>query len=153
MKVKFHFIDIDYLLCFHKSKLFAKQGVMNTEPKWFEMLEEEDLVARSAAQGKILHEALAAVSHPSIREVRGKGLWIGVEVDPRQLAAKTLCIAMGQRGVLTKETHETVIRFAPPLTIETADILLAVDVFAAALNDCAPQTKVGRGAASGGSAM
>lgn len=118
-----------------------------------QVLEEEDLVARSAAQGKILHEALAEVSHPAIREVRGKGLWIGVEIDPHQLAAKTLCIAMGRRGVLTKETHETVIRFAPPLTIETADLISAVDVFAAALNDCAPQTNVRRGADSGVSAM
>lgn len=116
-------------------------------------LEEEDLVARSAAQGKILHEALASVSHPAIRDVRGKGLWVGVEIDPRQLSAKTLCIAMGQRGVLTKETHATVIRFAPPLTIETADLLSAVDVFAAALEDCAPQTKPRRGAAFGKSTM
>ncbi|MGH6679893.1 MAG: aspartate aminotransferase family protein, partial [Bradyrhizobium sp.] len=133
----------------HGSTFGGNPLAMAVAVEAMQVLKEEDLVARSAAQGKILHEALAEVSHPAIREVRGKGLWIGVEIDPRQLAAKDLCIAMGHRGVLTKETHETVIRFAPPLTIETADLLAAVDVFAAALDDCAPQTKARRG----GSAM
>jgi ornithine--oxo-acid transaminase len=105
-----------------------------------QVLKDEDLVARSATQGEILRQSLAAITHPAIRQVRGKGLWVGVEIDPDQLAAKAVCLAMARRGVLTKETHETVIRFAPPLTIDTADILTAVDVFAAALEDCAPRT-------------
>ena len=65
-----------------------------------------------------------------------------------QVAAKDVCLAMARRGVLTKDTHETVIRFAPPLIIEAADVLAAVDVFAAALEDCAPQQRLARRATS-----
>jgi ornithine--oxo-acid transaminase len=101
------------------------------------VLQEEDLVARSARQGGVLRNALAQIGHPAIREVRGKGLWVGIDLDPDQVAAKEVCVAMARRGVLTKETHETVIRFAPPLTIEEPDVRAAVAIFAAALEDCA----------------
>ena len=103
------------------------------------VLAEENLVERSRVQGEILRDALLRIAHPAIRELRGKGLWVGVELDPEQAAAKDLCLAMARRGVLTKETHETVIRFAPPLIIEETDVLAAVDVFVAALEDCAPR--------------
>ena len=103
------------------------------------VLQDEDLVERSRKQGELLRDALSLIGHSAIRAVRGKGLWIGVELDPDQVAAKDVCLAMARRGVLTKETHETVIRFAPPLIIEKADVLAAVDVFAAALEDCAPR--------------
>jgi len=105
------------------------------------VLEDEDLVAKSRVGGEILREALADIAHPAIREVRGKGLWVGVDFDPEQIAAKDVCLAMAKRGVLTKETHDTVIRFAPPLVIGEADILAGVAVFKAALEDCAHITK------------
>ena len=97
------------------------------------------------ASATILREALAQVVHPAIRAVRGKGLWAGVDLDPKQLTAKEVCLAMARRGVLSKETHETVIRFAPPLVIEEADVLAGVAVFAAALEDCS-RLKSGKGA-------
>ncbi len=103
------------------------------------VLRDEDLVERSRTQGDILRDALSRIEHPAIRAVRGKGLWIGLELDPDQVSAKDVCAVMAWRGVLTKETHETVIRFAPPLIIEEADVLTAVAVFAAALADCAPR--------------
>jgi ornithine--oxo-acid transaminase len=106
-----------------------------------QVLEDEDLVTKSRIGGEILREALADVAHPAIRQVRGKGLWVGVDFDPGQIAAKDVCLAMAKRGVLTKETHDTVIRFAPPLIIEEADILDGVAVFKAALEDCARSTK------------
>lgn len=99
------------------------------------VLREENLVGRSDQNGKILREALAAIAHPAILQVRGKGLWCGVELDPQRVNAKDVCLAMMRRGVLTKETHASVIRFAPPLTIEEADLRMAVDVFAEALNE------------------
>lgn len=114
------------------------------------LLEAENLVARSHAQGELLRDALGRLTHPAIRAMRGKGLWIGVELDPSQVVAKNVCLAMARRGVLTKETHETVIRFAPPLIIEAAEVLEAVDVFAAALEECAPRQR--RPMASGVSA-
>ena len=110
-----------------------------------QVLEDEKLVERSARLGAILREALAQVVHPAIRAVRGKGLWVGVDLDPKQISAKEVCLAMARRGVLSKETHETVIRFAPPLVIEEADVLAGVAVFAKALEDCS-RLKSGKGA-------
>jgi ornithine--oxo-acid transaminase len=101
------------------------------------VLKDEDLALRSHVLGKILLAALAAIDHPAIVEVRGKGLWAGVELNPALVKAKDVCLAMMRRGVLTKETHDTVIRFAPPLVIEEADLLQAVEVFHDALEDTA----------------
>jgi ornithine--oxo-acid transaminase len=67
--------------------------------------------------------------------VRGKGLFVGVEVDPARVTARSVCEALMKRGVLSKDTHGTVIRFAPPLTIERHELDLAVDALAAALAD------------------
>jgi ornithine--oxo-acid transaminase len=102
-----------------------------------EVLQDEDLALRSHVLGKTLLGALTAISHPAIVEVRGKGLWAGVELDPACAGAKEICLAMMRRGVLTKETHDTVIRFAPPLVIEEADLLAAVEVFHDALEETA----------------
>ncbi|HEX2201437.1 MAG TPA: aminotransferase class III-fold pyridoxal phosphate-dependent enzyme, partial [Gammaproteobacteria bacterium] len=65
---------------------------------------------------------LCTLDSPLIREVRGKGLLLGVEIDPRQCSARHLCQALAADGILTRETHETVIRFAPPLVITRAQI-------------------------------
>jgi ornithine--oxo-acid transaminase len=100
---------------------------------------EEDLVARSADRGAVLLAALQGVDHPAVVDVRGKGLWAGVELDAAQVSARDVCRAMARRGVLTKETHETVIRFAPPLIIEEKDILEAVAVFRTALEEIVAQ--------------
>ncbi|WHZ10135.1 MAG: Ornithine aminotransferase [Burkholderiaceae bacterium] len=96
------------------------------------VIEDENLVARSAALGAHLLERLRAVQRaaaPLIRDVRGRGLWVGVEIDPSIATARTVVERMAARGVLSKETHETVIRFAPPLTIAREQIDRAVDVF------------------------
>jgi ornithine--oxo-acid transaminase len=101
------------------------------------VLKDEDLALRSHVLGKTLLGALTAISHPAIVSVRGKGLWAGVELDPARAGAKDICLAMMRRGVLTKETHDTVIRFAPPLVIEEADLLTAVEIFHDALDEAA----------------
>jgi ornithine--oxo-acid transaminase len=96
------------------------------------VIEEEGLVARAAAMGDYLIDALREVrqaAHPLIRDVRGRGLWIAVDVDPRHDAARKLVERMAAAGVLSKETHETVIRFAPPLTITRELIDRAVGIF------------------------
>ena len=85
-----------------------------------QVIEDEDLVARSAAQGEYLLARLRdvmAAGRPLIRDVRGRGLWAGVDIDPAHATARDLVERLAARGVLSKETHETVIRFAPPLTI------------------------------------
>ena len=65
---------------------------------------------------------MASLSSPSIKEVRGKGLLIGVELKSSAGGARRFCEALKERGVLCKETHETIIRFAPPLIIDRETI-------------------------------
>ncbi|MDG5496593.1 ornithine--oxo-acid transaminase [Niveispirillum sp. BGYR6] len=98
-----------------------------------EVLEEEGLVQRSAELGQHMRDRLTALAHPAIRAVRGRGLWLGVEIDPGFASARAVCEALMGRGVLSKETHETVIRFAPPLVIDRADLDWAIDRFAETL--------------------
>lgn len=83
---------------------------------------EENMVANSAKMGEYLLEQLVEISSPHVKEVRGKGLLIGVELHPKAGGARRFCEALVKEGVLAKETHENVIRFAPPLIISQADI-------------------------------
>lgn len=86
------------------------------------IIEEERLVERSAEHGAYMKRRLAAMTQGLAREVRGAGLWVGVDIDPEAASAKAIVGALAEAGVLTKETHETVIRFAPPLTISRAEL-------------------------------
>lgn len=90
-----------------------------------DVLREEGLVARSAELGAWLLETLRSeLRHPSIREIRGRGLLVGIELD---VPARPHCEALQRRGVLCKETHDFVIRFAPPLVIGKPDLEFAVE--------------------------
>ena len=82
------------------------------------ILVEENLVAQSADKGKWFLERLLKIDSPLIKEVRGRGLFIGVEIDPDKATAREVCKRLMERGLLSKETHETVVRLAPPLTIK-----------------------------------
>ena len=87
------------------------------------VLVEENLIARSAELGGYFLEKLRALHSPHIKEVRGKGLWIGIELNK---AARPFCEALKKYGVLCKETHDVVIRIAPPLVIIREEIDWAV---------------------------
>jgi ornithine aminotransferase len=106
------------------------------------VIDEEHLVARSATLGAHLLARLRALDSPLVREVRGRGLWAGVDLDPALVAARDVVLRLMQRGVLSKETHDTVIRFAPPLTIERQAIDWGVDVFADVLHEFAPRRRL-----------
>jgi ornithine--oxo-acid transaminase len=98
------------------------------------VIEDEDLVGRSARMGAHLLARLRRVmkrARPLIRDVRGLGLWAAVDIDPAYATARELVEALAAHGVLSKETHETVIRFAPPLTITQDLIDRAIDIFEA----------------------
>jgi ornithine--oxo-acid transaminase len=84
-----------------------------------EVLVEEKLVERSAELGDYFLMKLRTLHSPHLREVRGKGLWIGIELD---VAARPYCEALKALGILCKETHDHVIRIAPPLVITRAEI-------------------------------
>ncbi len=79
---------------------------------------EEDLPARSDRLGSWLVESLEEIESPHIETVRGRGLMIGVVIRGESGTARPFCEALQERGILAKETHEQVIRFAPPLTVE-----------------------------------
>jgi ornithine--oxo-acid transaminase len=88
------------------------------------VLVEEGMVKRSAVLGRYFLDRLRILRSPEVKEVRGKGLWIGIELHN---AARPYCEALKDAGVLCKETHERVIRIAPPLTITSEQIDWAFD--------------------------
>jgi ornithine--oxo-acid transaminase len=93
---------------------------------------EEDLPGRSAELGAYALDRLRALKSPQIAAVRGKGLWLALELNG---PARPFCEALKERGVLCKETHETVIRLAPPLVIDRADLDWGIDQIAAVVNE------------------
>ena len=86
------------------------------------ILVEENLVERAERMGTYFMEGLREMSSPLVKEVRGKGLLIGVELKPESGPARAYCEKLMERGMLCKETHQSVIRFAPPLVIERQDV-------------------------------
>jgi ornithine--oxo-acid transaminase len=86
-----------------------------------QVLVDEQLVARAAKLGDYFQKQLKTLSSPLIKDVRGKGLLIGLEIDAAY-PARQICLKLMERGVLSKETHGTVIRFAPPLIITEEQI-------------------------------
>ncbi len=89
-----------------------------------EVLEEENLAKQSLELGDYFIEALKKVEHPSIKEIRGRGLFIGIELTE---AARPYCEKLKKHGLLCKETHDTVIRFAPPLIITKEELDWAIE--------------------------
>lgn len=71
---------------------------------------------------------LKSIDSPAIKEVRGKGLLIGVEINPAVATAREVCEALMKKGILSKETHETVVRFAPPLIITKSELDSAIKI-------------------------
>lgn len=86
------------------------------------LLHDEMLAQRAQEMGTRLMAGLRAIRHPAIREVRGKGLLIGMELDPAVVSARSFCEQLMRNGILSKETHDTVVRFAPPLVISEGEI-------------------------------
>jgi ornithine--oxo-acid transaminase len=83
-----------------------------------EVIEEEKLPERSFKLGKYFMDHLSEINSPHIKEIRGKGLLIGVELKPEAGGARRFCESLQDEGILAKETHTHVIRFAPPLIID-----------------------------------
>src|SRR5512146_1749666 len=86
------------------------------------VIRDEHLSERADELGTYFMEQLAEIPSPHVKEVRGKGLLIGVELKPEAGGARRFCEALQANGILAKETHENVIRFAPPLVIDKATI-------------------------------
>ena len=99
-----------------------------------DVLIEEQLSERAAKMGAYFQTQLKNISSPLIKEVRGKGLLIGVEIDERY-PAHDICKKLLGHGLLTKETHNTVIRLAPPLVVTEDHIDTAVTAIKHVLAD------------------
>jgi ornithine--oxo-acid transaminase len=97
------------------------------------VLVEEGLVENSARLGDYALERLRRLDSPLVKEVRGRGLWIGIELHREAGGARRVCERLEKLGVLCKETHEHVIRIAPPLVIARQDLDWALDRIEAVL--------------------
>lgn len=98
------------------------------------VLFEEELIKRAAVLGDYFLQQLKNLRSPLIENVRGKGLLIGVEINEKY-DAHEICLQLLEQGILTKETHKTVIRFAPPLVITSEEIDTAVYAIKTALQE------------------
>jgi len=90
---------------------------------------DERFADRAKELGAYFLSALRTLPRPLVRDVRGRGLLIGVDIDPTVASARRVCERLLEHGVLSKETHQTVVRFAPPLVITREEIdqaLLAI---------------------------
>ncbi len=92
------------------------------------MLKTGELQERSAKLGAYMHHRLAELPATAVREVRGRGLWAGIEFAT--LSGRQACELLAERGILAKDTHGSTIRLAPPLIIEEADLDWALDCVA-----------------------
>ena len=100
-----------------------------------DVLEDERLVARSRELGKWLLAELREIASPLVTDVRGRGLFIGIEVDPAKATARQVVDRLLARGILSKDTHGTVIRIAPPLNVPREALQWAVGEIRGALTD------------------
>jgi ornithine--oxo-acid transaminase len=91
------------------------------------VLVDEDMVRKSADNGAYFLERLQTVDSRHVKELRGRGLWIAIELNEEAGGARRFCEALQEEGLLCKETHSTVIRIAPPLTIDRNEIDWAVE--------------------------
>jgi ornithine--oxo-acid transaminase len=87
-----------------------------------QVLLDENMIENSAKLGDYFQSKLKTIESPMIKEVRGRGLWIGLELQPEAGGARRYCEALAKHGLLCKETHEHTIRFAPALVITREDL-------------------------------
>jgi len=109
-----------------------------------ELLEEENLIENSRVLGDFFKNALIDIKSNVIKEVRGKGLWIGAVIDPNYVSGKDLSKLLLNEGILCKETHETVIRFAPPLVITKEEIKWALEIITSVLTEIENKTTISK---------
>lgn len=97
------------------------------------VLIEEQMIENAAVMGDYFMAGLKALKSPFVKEIRGKGLMLGVELHRRAGGARRFCEALMQKGILSKETHRDVIRFTPPLVITSGQIDWALERIAQVL--------------------
>lgn len=104
------------------------------------LLETGEMQARSRELGAHLHDRLTALVGRGVTEVRGIGLWAGVDIDPTLGTGRAICERLLTKGVIAKDTHGQTIRMAPPLVITREEIDQAVDALEAVLDEARSET-------------
>jgi ornithine--oxo-acid transaminase len=99
------------------------------------VLVDEGMIENSAELGRYFLENLKKIGSRQIKEMRGRGLWIGVELVPEAGGARRFCEALAAKGLLCKETHEHTIRFAPPLMISREELDWAYEQIVAVFDE------------------
>ncbi|MEO5692080.1 MAG: ornithine--oxo-acid transaminase [Usitatibacter sp.] len=102
------------------------------------VLLDEKLADRAAVMGEYLLNRLRSITSPIVKDVRGMGLLIGIELDPKVVSARKFVETLLKHGVLSKDTHDTVARFAPPLIVEREQLDWAVERIRNALAEYGP---------------
>jgi len=97
------------------------------------VLQEEGMIENAAEQGARFMSHLRRIRSPAIREVRGRGLMLAIELHPEAGGARRYCERLRDKGLLAKDTHEHTIRIAPPLVIRPEEVDWACEVIEAAL--------------------
>jgi len=92
------------------------------------IIEDEDLCQKSADLGNYFMQQLKKIQSPLIKALRGRGLWIALEIAPQHASARQVCETLCSKGLLSKETHDTVVRLAPPLIITKQELDYAIDI-------------------------
>mgnify|MGYP001356621164 FL=1 len=122
----------------HGSTFGGNPLAASVASKALDLIYDDNLISNSKEMGAYLSNQIRDLNLEIIKDVRGKGLWIGVELDKR-VPAKKVCLALMHEGILAKETHATVIRFAPPLIITKEEIDWAMERIKRVLNNFAAQ--------------
>ena len=99
------------------------------------VIADEGLVEKSRVLGAHMLRRLRAIKSPALKDVRGRGLWVGAEIEPAVASAREVCERLLAKGVLSKETHRTVVRLAPPLVIAPETLDWALDRFEDVLHE------------------
>src|SRR5262245_44278292 len=99
------------------------------------VIRDEGLVEKSRVLGNHMLRRLRAIQSPALKTVRGRGPWAGAEIEPKIASAREACERLLAKGVLSKETHQTVVRLAPPLIIAPEELDWALDRFAEVLHE------------------
>jgi ornithine--oxo-acid transaminase len=94
---------------------------------------------RSKALGLHLHRRLRELTGHGVLDVRGAGLWAGIDIDPALATGREVCEALMARGVLAKDTHGSTIRLAPPIVVSKKDLDWGIDQLAAVLSELAQE--------------
>ncbi|MBP9714625.1 MAG: ornithine--oxo-acid transaminase [Sterolibacterium sp.] len=100
-----------------------------------DLLETLELAERATQLGAHLLQRLHALQSPLVKDIRGRGLLVGIELHPQRADAHAICLKLLERGILSKDTHGTVIRIAPPLVITQDELDAGIEVIAAVLRE------------------